>query len=443
MGMSSCKIHREVVCYPCFIPLMENKVGLAGRSVRELASAAQSGCLECLQVIPQQIKLFFSHRYADFRLFFRAFASMARGIDLAMINRRIEQLRNFLALLSNPQCSREQVVQRFADLTDVHSLFFYVDQNYVQRLATSQDEAAEAIRQEMIRECQRAISYQLALITVCSLYFRLVGKTTPVGAQAYTPDSATIQNSPARTISDPRWDWFDQLVAGQPINFDNGTVAGLSMRMSVQHTPTMRQNHVVQGIRLDIPETVQCSIPLLPPSINNYYWQEYRRRHSDSTIYSPNPALPSIFKFAKCKLPLLVLQNAREIASLKANYVADDRFPIHHFIDPIYGEIMEIPVIDASHPQIQNSLSNTNDQSLNRSARHPMDLESILEMRLIRATQRLAVKRRFPVCPECRHPQNEGRPINPRHLLVDYALQIEILDFLRAREGTRVVNQNY
>jgi hypothetical protein len=416
-----------------------------GKSVRALVGANTSGCLACLQSIPQRISLFFSHRYADVRMFFRVFPLMSKVTDLALINRRIGQLQNFSALLSNSQGDPGQIMQRFTDLADVQSLLFYADRNYVQTLTSAQNpENAETIRQEIIRECQRAIFYQKTMaimsVFVNALYHFVMGTPTSQvqGTQTNNPTPKTTQNISAPNITprvpDPRWDWVDQLTAGQPISFEAGRI-GFSRVMPIQQMPAMRRNHVVNGARIDIPGTFQCPT-VIDRVLNNYFQIEYRNRIGiTGTHQPPNRALPEIFRFIKSQLPLPVLQNAREIARLKANYTPNPHFPDDEFQDPATLEIMEIPVIDASHRSIQDLFNNPNNPSLTQANSHPVDLETMFEMRLMNAQRGNRVS-----CATCRHPETENRSIDIGHILVNYELQTQILNFLRARVGTRNTN---
>jgi hypothetical protein len=102
-------------------------------------------------------------------------------------------------------------------------------------------------------------------------------------------------------------------------------------------------------------------------------------------------------------------------------------------MDPIMFEVIAIPVFDSSHPAVQSAISDAANGITsalnNRNLRHIMDKDSF-------EGHMAAHPRPWdpPRCPACRHPQQGS--IRRENMLIDTALQDEILQFLRNAVGT-------
>ena len=144
---------------------------LSGRTINVIRESAGDfdDCFSYVRAIPIAINTFFAHRYADFRMFIRAFISMGNGTTSHVIDDRINIITRFRGQVAARPVTRadlQGLQQSFIRLgTPIQDLFFYVDNNYMQSLVNGHD-----INEEIIRECDQAIVYQHTLTSVNSFY---------------------------------------------------------------------------------------------------------------------------------------------------------------------------------------------------------------------------------------------------------------------------------
>jgi hypothetical protein len=142
---------------------------------------------------------------------------------------------------------------------------------------------------------------------------------------------------------------------------------------------------------------------------------------------TPITTIPGTVIYDRLAIPADVRQKADEINRLKIQYGILGLRVRNIYADPTTLEFMSIPVFDSSHPEVQTAMTNGDTSSLrDRSLRHLMDAN----------TFDVAFATHFgrpPICLEsnCVHSLQHDK------LLIDTALQDEILDFLRD-EVTRV-----
>jgi hypothetical protein len=350
-------------------------------SVRTLAHDGLGDCLDFFRSIPYKIFNFFCHRYADVRMFIRAFNSMGAGTTPSEIERRIQnlfQLRQQVLHSDGSVLSRVEIQNRFRD--GIHNLLFYVDSDYIERLIDASRtylsgssttiplnslENREII-EEIVRECDQAIAYQRMLTSVNTFYNIFSGNDSDHGNT--WPSSYSAQSEPTRTG------------ATRPGNRPNN------------------------AINLNIPGTVAYA-----QDVNN--------------------------------LPQEVRDKAQEIIDLTNNYfnLPEDTRPAlpNQYECSVYATIISIPVFDASHPAVQNALraaQAANATSADQAALNNRDLRHIMDKVALEAHFTASRNNhRIANCPACRHPVSSD--IERRNLLVDTAFQDEILQFLRTVPG--------
>ncbi len=379
-----------------FANSFDSMMMVAGRpvSVRALAGDGED-CLNCIKAIPKAIVNFFAHRYADFRMFIRAFVSMGGGTTNVDIDHRIQlisQLRDQILISGNNRRNLQAVHDRFTRLdATVQNLFFYVDPNYTRRFAYSQGRETPEIRYEIIRECDQAVSYQRTLRAVNTFYSIFTGNF--FGPFGDTEDEIPMSRPGAPTSVGGGW-------TTQP-----GTTLG--------------------GVDLNIPGTVQY-IQQDPPA-------QFRQRVFNPTATQAQNRLDQLTVHLTNQLPAAVRAKANQINALKVQFdnLANPPNIPGHFECSITREIMTVPVFDASHPAVQNALRAANAPGgtsialNNRDLRHAIDFVSMEEHLIAR---NLAGDRR--VCAVCRHPQERTRNIERQNLRIDTDLQDQILAFL-------------
>ncbi len=149
-----------------------------------LVVKAGNGCSDWLSKIPNTIRGFFIHAYYDARMYFRAFTSMGKETTPSGIDRRINEVTQFLTVIENNTNSAvtswdfNGVKNRYQRLSpQVRDLFFIVDQNYINHFSVDQTIGSpQAMREEMIRECNRVVSFQRQLTAVNTFYRLFTGK---------------------------------------------------------------------------------------------------------------------------------------------------------------------------------------------------------------------------------------------------------------------------
>ncbi len=339
---------------------------------------------DCIHGIFKNVASFCVEIYGDSRMLVSAISSLPH-FNASDVERRINEIthvRTTLTTFGNHQCELENAFRHVIS-SEVRNLFFYVDVNYLQQFHMESDPVCiEKMKATIVHECERAISYQKMLI---------------------------VANTFFHECAENMWNHLPI----QPVHFQS-------------------ENTVINTRNYSIPGAIANSMASLPQRLKAYYEREYRARIFDSTL-PPNPALLEIQQFYRDQLPQEIQDRAAEIHRLKASYVSDPRYSDEVFLDGIWREIMEIPVFDASHPQLVTAMQNARNGGsvgvLNdRSMRHSTDMDTLVEYLLI---QRESGNR--ALCAICRHPEPEGRGMNPSQLMIDVDLQIQTLDFLRAR----------
>jgi hypothetical protein len=172
-----------------------NGHGIAAR----LSVHAASDCSKYLMSIPKAIGTFFIHRYADVRMFLRAFSSFRS--TTAAIDTRIHEICQFRTALENCRDNRQEASTHFNSLClETRNLFFYVNSNYLNQFHTETDPAKiETIRQEIYRECQQVISFQNILLAVSS-FFRFFSSSTQRSSSYVVP---SVRPAPGPTPARP------------------------------------------------------------------------------------------------------------------------------------------------------------------------------------------------------------------------------------------------
>lgn len=395
-------------------------------------------CSDCVQAVCKVIGNFFSHRYADFRMFWRAYSSMGGTTTTADIHRRIDEVNQFRTVLTNPNNQRVGTVQRarnsFIQLSsETRSLFYYVDDQYIQRYINVTGTEFTNMRHEILRECEQVISYQRTLTSVNVFFQRFSGRTPPLstvpgGTTTYGGGGTTTQGGGVTTDGFDWNYWWHQFWGGG----GGGGGGGERPRgVPVTTDGTTISRDVLLGSA--IPGAVKYPQAPIPANLQADWDREYRARLNDPTLV-PHPE--PIVQFFENQLPQIVRDNAAEIRRLKTLYVPDHLHPDDDYTDIISSDIMDIPVFDASHPDFLAALQTTHSGSAavstldNNAIKHPIDLSSMVSHLLTNRSQGNRAK-----CVVCRHPENEHRAIDRQHLFVDSALQSRTLAFLRARTG--------
>lgn len=359
---------------------------------------AGNSCCDWMTSIPKMIGGFFTRRYADGRMFFRSFSSMGGGTTTHDIDRRINEITQFITVIETCGSNRNVVRESFERLTpEVRNLFFYVDQHYIDEFVNNPSKTQE-ISQEVIRECDRAISFQRQLTAVNAFYsmFSGGGAHTPDTTQGgTTTDSETTGGG---TIPRPR---------EAPIPVDEIRVDPQRQDPWIRLFPNFF--HFRDGIA-----------PVRPPV-----------ESPPATTHGFNLNVPGTVPYVQNAIPAEVLQKAQEINSLKGQFASmGNPPPVPEIFKDIIttDDFMEFPVFDASHPAVQNALSSGSTEAINnRDLRHLFNKDT-LEQHIQSGHSWAPAK-----CPTCRHPEHGG--IRPEFLRIDTALQDEILQFLRTKLG--------
>lgn len=348
---------------------------------------AGNDCFDYLTSLPKTIGKFFTDLYADCHMFFRAYSSMGGGTSSRTIDRRINEITQFMTAIETCGTQGNAVRDRFQRLSpQVRDLFFYVDLNYINEFVRNpSQEAAD----EMIRECDQIIIFQRQLTAVNAFYriFGGGGGQTPVTTLGGTTTGVTRPRYPREEPITDSFDWYDWI----------GRVFYGDFRPS-------------------------------PPGVTIPY---RRDREPGTTTHAFNLNIPGTVAYDQNAIHVTVQQKADEIIRLRGQFAALSSPPA---VPAIYNDIilgddfMAIPVFDASHPAIQNALSAGATTAINnRDFRHLFDKDALEGH--IRAGNSWAPAK----CPTCRHPADGG--IRRQYLRIDTDLQDEILLFLRTAVG--------
>lgn len=202
-----------------------------------VASArTRSSCSNCLMSIQKVACNFFTHLYADVRMFFRAYSSLWSGAQPRDIQHRMNEVREWMVIIQNCAGNRNVVRERFERLSpEVRDLFFYVDENYINEFVSRINPSRiQEMNDEIIRECERVISFQQQILVVNALYRRCFGESSSSTTRQDTTDVG-------RTHRRSRGDGV--------------TVQGPSVR--------------VNGIYINIPDTVQYVQNAIPADVQD------------------------------------------------------------------------------------------------------------------------------------------------------------------------------
>jgi hypothetical protein len=339
---------------------------------------AGDDCFDCITSIPKMIGKFFTQRYADCIMFFRAYTSMGGGTTSRAIYRRINEVTQFMTVVETCGTNRNTVRDRFQRLSpQVHHLFFNVDQNYIDEFIHN---PSQETLDEIIRECNQVITFQRQLSAVNAFYRMFVSIGGGGGAPITTDTTTRLRYPGQEPISDDfAWDDWGGFIR--------------------------------DGFR---PR---------PPGIT----VGWSRSEPVTTTHAFNLNVPGTIAYDQSAIPTAVQQKAAEITHLREQFASLTNPPP---VPPIYNDtimaedFMAIPIFDASHPAVQNALSSGATTAIsNRDIRHLFEKDA-LEAHLRTARSYAPAK-----CPTCRHPADGG--IIRQYLRIDTALQDDILQFLR------------
>lgn len=360
---------------------------------QRLCSNMPQSCCEYLERIPKIVGEFLAHRYADTRMFIRAFSSIFGSTTRSEIERRIYEIHQFRAYVEDYQNTGQRVNRQFERLSpQAQSLFFYTNTDYMTQLRHANDTIITLpIRSEIMRECDRIISFQRMLIIVNTFYraFTRSGGSSHSGAvsSAFGATEAVSSASGATEEGFGFGSLWHRIFGfgGMPVPREGGEEA-----VSTGTVPAA----TLPGVDLNIPNTV--------PYVRN-------------------------------SIPADVQRKANEIDGLRARFAG---VRPNAFEDIAMADFISIPVFDASHPMVQTGLAGLRAAlttpgadiraalSNHRNGRHLVDKDS-LEAHIAAGSSWAPAK-----CMLCRHPEHGG--IRREALRIDTGLQDEILEFLRA-----------
>ena len=140
---------------------------------------------------------FFSHSYADFRMFWRGYVSMGHGTTSEDITRRINEINRFSTFIQNCGYNRTQVIVEANRLSQAsRDLSFYVDMDYLNQFQAERNpDSIEEMRREIVRECAVAVSFQETLTRV-NTFYRLFSGNFTIRIPEYDPDRFETPPSP-------------------------------------------------------------------------------------------------------------------------------------------------------------------------------------------------------------------------------------------------------
>ncbi len=345
------------------------------RSVRTTAHAAQASLTSSFA-----LGRMFSNIKADVRMFWRAYVSMGHGTTPQDIRNRIGALEVFEEEVVQARTSELQqaILGRYRLLDrDVKKLLVRVDEQFVRSFSAEGNRALFEERKNLIlRECNLACNFQRKL-TIVNTYYRVFKR---LGSRPRVPAPIPVSSPSSRSV-----------------------------------LPS-------------IPGTIPYPQNAIPADLMANLVRENDLRWNPDNTLPRNPAIPPICQFFRDQLPREILNNAEEIARLKAaasQDVLDNALQL--FNCPVTGDLMEIPVFVASHPAVQASINKPVLTDADFIARHHLDFNAMEAHLLVKQTRHGT----RAVCAVCRHPQDQGRSINREHLVVDTTLQTRILNYLR------------
>lgn len=349
-----------------------------------------------------EIGVFFTHLCIDVKMLWQAVACLARGVTQEEVDLRQQRLSQFLSLIQQtdpngiiPPAQQGQIRRVFDRLPeDVHFLL-HIDRDYIQRfLAASNVEEMAQMREEIIRQSELALSYHERLGILNAMIYRLRNPSE---------HESVAETSVTNPTPMPRWDWRDLMRRLMGRRGETSPDDEVAQARSVLSSITAPDDAPV--INLNILGTAPYHVPLSPQ----------------------------------------VLTNQQEIIRLKTLY--DDMIDAGETISAsravgaecqclIMREFMEIPIFDASHPQVQTDISRTDLSPIDRfTHRHHVDKSSYEHM--VGANRTAGNPNR---CPQCRHPDGApgragNRNIIHDHLRIDVELQRHIIAELKKAVG--------
>lgn len=171
--------------------------------------SSANGCLGWVRAAPQAVYLFVAHAYADVRLFWRAFFSMFGSTARTDIDRRVNQIIQFRRALEGCDVNSPANfdMHHYTNLSEsTRRVLFNVDRTMIENFRTADVARVERIRQEIFRECARAIYFQRMLTVVNIFYRSYIGsrlpeprRSPPVGGVTTPPARHTQPSGPTRT----------------------------------------------------------------------------------------------------------------------------------------------------------------------------------------------------------------------------------------------------
>lgn len=295
--------------------------------------------------IARKVKAFFTHAYADCRMYFRAFSSLARSVKPEDINLQMDALFEFKTIVENSGNDQELVSDSFNQLSLSNlNRFFLVNKGYMHQFVMEKDAVKiQNMKEEILRECGRIFAFQRIMLGIKSVLTRI-----------FPPSSQHNRGSTSHTTQ----------THSAPTRSTTG---------STSRTKT--------GIDVNIPGTVPYVAGNIPQSVKD---------------------------------------KANEITALLTQLGDSPNIP-NDFNCPISQDVTAIPIIDASHPNIQQQLKD----KLPLVGLHVFDADS-LEALFANGAGRWGpgVK-----CPTCRHPENGS--IKREYLRIYTQRQDEILAHLK------------
>src|ERR1700722_2813733 len=432
---------------------------------RLVATIGEKGCCDFLASIPRKIGTFFSHCYADVRMFFRAFSSMGSETTPNMIRERIGEVNQLKMFVEGPLPF--VAVQGFGRLSpQVRKLFHRVDRNYVQELLNLAK--TETVRQEIIRECDRVIGFQRQLTAVNTFYRRFNERANThrvLRPEPVAPPAPEPAEEPVRPIPGPSGPTVDEVpptpepaVPPVPAATDSPPAAPGNWRAAFDDI--MRRFNSTESRRRPPPMTID------PSRIEDALWANRIRdmfAGSDGLIRDllggrgsvrvPTPEMPpsseinvnleGTVPYVQDNIPADIMQKAAEINRLKERFEAlpaDARPNVpEHFKDIISGDdFMSIPVFDASHPKVQDAsrgvvaaitLPGGRAESDAERAVRILGFRHHMDKDAMEAHLGTAVSFRGSKCPHCRHPEHGS--MRRENLRIDTGLQDDELAFFR------------
>ena len=321
-----------------------------------------------------RIGSFLVHRYADTRMFIRAFSSMFGSTTSNDIDTRVGEIYRFRTMIQECVANSQTASTRFDRLQpQTQALFFYTTASYIARFQNETDPRTETIRQEILRECDLAISLQRTLTSVNTCFRSCFTRSAPAATTVHPV-------APSYTI----WETFARMFGG----------------------PGLRTPGPMPG-------------PMMVPGA--------------STVPVVNLNIPDTVPYVRGNIPADIQTKADEIARLRDRVTGT--VPLEY--EDYSSEVMCIPVFDASQPLVQSGLPAlrtaidsasgvTAALSTHRNSRHPLD-KDVMEAHIAVGSPPMweGMPPGPAVCSICRH------PVKRTALMIDTGLQDEILRYLR------------